>query len=358
MKSYNEVANDVFRRRDEYVSRQRRREAVFHHVAATMSAAAVVLMVLLSAGTCYVVAASFGIIDDFLGIFSSRTGTPLSSGQEQYIENAVAKIGESVTCNGYTVTAQGAFTDGTVAYVLLDVEAPEGVAIEGLNIFFDTDAKEIIRGDNPDKYLDITGLQISTGSVADNDGKENTASVLIQISCVRLNGSDYSFADGYARYLVLTDIFDRAEEYPWDTATIAEGTWEFEILFNEVQEGEVELLTTPLHMQIQRITVTDYVDAVVSSIRLKGMGVVCYYTIDAGDIQEPGDFGNIQIVMKDGSVVYAYPRSATSVGNDTVGNKTFCCYYISEAPIVFVEVDYVTIGEDVIIPMPLDHSLE
>ena len=174
--------------------------------------------------------------------------------------------------------------------------APEGVAIDGLGIGFDTGAKEIIRGDNPEKLLNITGLSIAYIPVDDNDNKDNTASVLIQISCVRLNGSTYSFADGYSRYLELKDVHFYGDEYPYARTTISEGNWNFEIVFNEVQEGEVELLTAPIRTQIQRITVSDYVDATVSSIQLKGMGVMCYYTIDSDDIQEPGDFGDIQIV--------------------------------------------------------------
>lgn len=358
MKSYNEVANNVFRRRDEYERKQRHREVVYRRVSAAMSAIAIVVMLLFTVGTGYVLAASLGIIDDFLGIFKNRTDAPLSTNQQQFLEDAVAEIGESISCNGYTVTAQGAFTDGTVAYVLVDVEAPEGVAIDGLGIGFDTGAKEIIRGDNPEKLLNITGLSIAYIPVEDHDGKENTTSVLIQISCVRLKGSTYSFADGYSRYLELEDIHFYGDEYPYARTTISEGNWNFEIVFNEVQEGEVELLTAPIRMQIQRITVTDYVDATIHSIRLKGMGVMCYYTIDAEDVQEPGDFGDVRIVMKDGRVVNAYPKSATVVENGTPGKTTFCCYYITQAPVIFEEVDHIVIGEDVVIPMPQDYSAE
>ena len=352
MKSYNEVANDVFRRRDEYERKQCHREVIYRRVSTAMSAVAIVVMLLFTVGTGYVLAASVGIIDDFLGIFRNRTDAPLSTNQQQFLEDAVAEIGESISCNGYTVTAQGAFTDGTVAYVLVDVEAPEGVAIDGLGIGFDTGAKEIIRGDNPDKLLNITGLSIAYIPVEDHDEKENTTSVLIQISCVRLNGSTYSFADGYSRYLELEDIHFFGDEYPYTRTTISEGSWNFELVFNEVQEGEVELLAAPIHMQIQRITVTDYVDATIHSIRLKGMGVMCYYTIDAEDVQEPGDFGDVQIVMKDGRVVNAYPKSATAVENGTPGNTVFCCYYITQAPVIFEDVDHVMIGENYTVSFP------
>lgn len=358
MKSYEEIARNVFRRRKEYEQKQREREAALRRVTTALSAVMIAVMILFSAGTCYVLATSLNIFDDFLGIFTNRANAPLSDNQEQFIEGAVAEIGERVTCNGYTVTAKGAFTDGTVAYVLLDVIAPEGVNIDDLAVAFHTEAKEIIRGENPDKHLNITGLGITSIPIADNDGKANTTSVLIEISCVRLNGSVYSFADGYARYLELRDLHYYLDEYPYSYTTISDGTWKFEIMFNAVHEGEVELLTAPMRMQIQRMTVTDYVDATISSIRLKGMGVIFYFTIDADDIQEAGDFGEVQIVMKDGSVVNAYPETAARVENGDSGNAVFCCYYITQAPIIFEEVDHVIVGEKESIQMPQDYVVE
>lgn len=358
MKHYEEIAQNVFRRRDEYEQKQRKREVVLRRITTAASAVAIAVMLLFSVGTCYVLAASLDIFDDFLGIFTSRTNAPLSERQEQFIEGAVAEVGESVTCNGYTVTAKGAFTDGTVAYVLLDVTAPDGVCIDDLAAAFDTEAKEIVRGDNPDEHLNITGLGITNIPIADHDGKENTTSVLIEISCVRLDGSTYSFADGYARYLELGDLHYYSDAYPYSRTTISEGTWKFEIMFNSIHEGEVELLTAPMRKQIQRITVTDYVDATISSIRLKGMGVIFYFTIDDNDIQEAGDFGVVQIAMKDGSVVDAYPETAGRVKIRDDGNAVFCCYYITQAPIIFEEVDHVIVDETEIIPMPQDYVVE
>lgn len=109
MKSYNEVAHDVFRRRDEYERTHHHKKAVYRRISV-----AIVTMLLFSVGTCYAIAASMGIIDDFLGIFSNRIDTPLTTDQQQFLEDAVAEIGERVSCNGYTVTVQGTFTDGTV----------------------------------------------------------------------------------------------------------------------------------------------------------------------------------------------------------------------------------------------------
>lgn len=352
MKSYHEVARDVFRRRDEMEREKRRREAICRRVSAAMSAVAVVVMLLLSAGTCYVLAAGVGIIEDFLHIFGERADAPLSDGQKQYLEEGAAMLGESVTSGGYTVTAKGAFTDGTVALVLLDVEAPEGVVIDGIGVGFEVGAKEIVRGENTEKYLNITGLSITQIPMEDYDGKDNTASLLLQISCVRLPGSAYTFADGYLRYLELEDLHDYMEGYPYSRRTIAEGSWRFQLLFTETQAGEIELLEAPIRMPIRRAVASGYADATVSSIRLKGLGATIYYTVDGEDPQEAGDFGDVQIVMKDGSIVNAYPKAAVTVANGTPGHTTFCNSYIAGAPIVFDEVDHMIIGEELIVSVP------
>lgn len=351
MKNYHEVAQDVFRRRDAYEEKKWHKEIALRCISAVMSAVAAVMMILCTAGTCYVLAASVGAIDDFLGIFQGRNNQQLSPGQQSYIQAGVAEIGESVSCDGYTVTAEGAITDGTVAYILLDVEGPEGAAIDGLGVGFHTAAKEIVRGDNPEKLLNIDGLSMTYIPIADHDGNDRTTSVLLQISCIRLNGSTYSFADGYARYLELSEIHYYMDEYPYSCEVIAEGNWNFEIMFAQTHADEVELLTAPICMPMQRTMTADYVDTTISSIRMKGLGIDFYYTIDADDVQEPGDFGDVQVVMKDGNIVNVYPKSGLSVDNGETGNAVFSCSYIAQAPIAIQDVDYVMIGDDTVIPV-------
>jgi len=55
-------------------------------------------------------------------------------------------------------------------------------------------------------------------------------------------------------------------------------------------------------------------------------------------VKEAIDFGKIQIVMKDGSVVNAYPRSAVS------GSVS----YVYDAPVLFSEVEHLIINDQII----------
>ena len=71
MKSYNEVADNVFRRRDEHVAMQRRRAVAGRRFSTAMAAIAIVLVFVTTVGTSYVLAVNAGFIDDFLGIWEA-----------------------------------------------------------------------------------------------------------------------------------------------------------------------------------------------------------------------------------------------------------------------------------------------
>ena len=71
MKSYNEVANDVFRRRDEHMAMQHSIAVVRRRFSIAMSAIAIVLVFVTTVGTSYALAVSAGFIDDFLGIWKT-----------------------------------------------------------------------------------------------------------------------------------------------------------------------------------------------------------------------------------------------------------------------------------------------
>ena len=122
MKNSKEVANNVLRRRDAYQESKRKKEIFFQRITTSMTAAGLVVCMVFCLGVGYVFAAAFGVIDDFLGFFEKRNGSALSEKQQQYVEQACAEIGESVTYDGVTVTVQGAITDGKTYYIYLEKE--------------------------------------------------------------------------------------------------------------------------------------------------------------------------------------------------------------------------------------------
>lgn len=347
MKSVDKIANSVFQRRDEYVARRKRRQMIFRRISVVIPVCLIVVLMLTTFGTCYAFAVSFGVADDYLNFFKGQSGIELSVAQQK--EEAVAEVGESITCNGVTVTAKSAYADGSMAYVLVDVEAPETVSIDTLQgLGFDFAGRELVRGENPERFLNINDLRVEFKKVPDYDKMENTASFMIRVDSIRLPGSKFSFADGYTRTLILDTLSAYKETYPYSKYTIADGTWKFNIDFVDVSQGEVELLSNPVQMRAVRSCSNDCMTAIVKSISVGSLGLTLDYDVKAGEMPEPGDFGPIKIQLKDGTVIAAHLGMSTSLGNEYGSDYT--CSYIAESPIIFSDVDCVIINDEVKIP--------
>ena len=171
--------------------------------------------------------------------------------------------------------------------------------------------------------------------------------MLIQITTVNLPGSEFSFADGYYRYLRLDEIFYHQEEYPYTKQLVAQGNWEFKFLFSDVGSDSVELLDTPIQFEVRRSASSGTLLATVHSISVRGFSVVFHHSITS-DLAEPGDFGDVQVVLKDGTVIRTTMKSAQMTGSST----EFATSYVASVPIVCSEVDHILVDGTVTIPMP------
>lgn len=345
MKDYKEVASDVFRRRDAHEAKVRHREKVFRRVTTTLSTIAIIICCVMTIGVGYVFAAGLGIIDDFLGFFENQSGTQLSENQATYIGEHMADIGESVTADGFTVTVKGALTDGTTAYILVDLVGPEGIDLETISPGFDLTMKGLC-------YEDQHGIG-SVGAtfwhLEDNDGKSNTVSMNIEYNVYAMLGSNFTLADGRKRTMHLADIWYVEDEYPYSMCHVAEGPWVFNFAFTAVNDEEVELLTAPITGSYSQIS-GKQVDAVIHSVLMKGLSATVYYTISPDEVQEAGDFGVLRFVMKDGTEICAYPSKAGQTAQiedgDLVPNtSSHYCTYVFEEPINYEDVEMLHIGE-------------
>ena len=338
MKNSKEVASNVLRRRDAYHEKKRRNEVVFQRVTTSLTAVGLVVCLVFCLGVGYVFAAAFGVIDDFLGFFEKRNGSALSEKQQQYVEQACAEIGESVTYDGVTVTVQGAITDGKTYYIYLDIVAPEDVSLEALN-GHGLGFTRTLRSENPYRH-DVSSVSGGCIPIEDYDGKSNTISMILQTTVMVPNHSDFSFSDGYERTLYLENLSAYSDKYPFEQYTIAEGLWSFRFTFAQAAENDqpiMEVLAAPVICQGKRLSGESF-SVSVDSIKLNALGATLYYSYVPGDVREAIDFGRIQIVMKDGSVVNAHPRSAVS------GSVS----YVYDAPVLFSEVEHLMINDQII----------
>ena len=285
--------------------------------------------------TGYATATSLGIDDALKDFFRERQKAPLSDSQENYVGDHAAAIGESVTCNGVTVTVGGAISDGTTMYILLNIRAEEGLRIEELPLGFDMEMKKL-RAEGEENDL-VGSVSTSCIPIADDDGQENTASMLMEYRVYPPLGSTFSFADGRSRTLQLRDLHYYAKEYPYDRKTVAEGLWEYEIVLTAPEGQETELLAAPVAGSYTQIS-GNSVDATIHSIRAKGLSVTVYYTLAADAVQEAGDFGVLRFTMQDGTVVPAYPEKAGQTvrienGDLMMGTECHYCTYAFAAPV-------------------------
>lgn len=335
MKSPEEMAQVAFSRREAYKKEKEEREYRRETFCRRASAITMAVLCVVVLGVGGVLAATLDLGDLFQSFFSIRQGSSLSKNQTTYIEEHIADIGESVTQDGYTVTLKGALTDGTTAHILVDIIAPEGQNIESIEPGFYLDICNMVQEGQEDAH--IYSVSTTFYSIPDNDGKENTRTVLMLYN---IYGSNFSLADGRKRDLYLSDIWYVENEYPYTFNIVTEGPWHFEFAFDAVDDREVELLKAPIHSSYTQIS-GELVNAKITSFLMKGLSATIHYTLTPGAVQEAGDFGAIKFVMKDGSVYNAYPKKA---GQTT--NNCHYCTYVFEAPISIEDVVSVYIGEN------------
>jgi len=335
MKSAEEMTRDVLLRRDQYRAERACRARRQKKLSAVL---AVLLLAVGITGVGYAAADSPDIRAFFRSIFTAGQDTVLSERQGDYLAERTAAVGDSVTQNGYTVTLEGALADGPAAYLLLNITAPENVRLEGRKLGMDAEFEGLRQAGQEDAF--IGSVTASCTPIEDHDGMGHTASLLLRYQVETFGENGFSFADGRARTLRLQNLRYWKEEYPWDAVTVAEETWEFEVEFASADTESEELLCEPVSASYCRIS-GDPVDAVIGSVELNGLHVRVYYDIAPDEVQEAGDFGILEFVRTDGSLICAYPERAgenISIEDGVPVRDGFYCAYTLESPLFAEEI--------------------
>ena len=345
MKDYHEVAENVFRRRDEYEAQKAARRQNWQKVTTALSAFAIVMVFLFTAGTCYVFAVGLGIVEDTFGIYDKYFTVAITQKQQDAVKSAAVSIGETVTSDGVSVTAQSAFTDGTTALIHLKIVAPEHIDLDLYGLNFDVDFGGIVRGDNPNHPLGSHDGGVSQAPRDDLDGLKNTQEMLIRVNTFRSPGYNFSFADGYDRYVMLEGLYAYEPDFPYTRYQISDGTWNFKVCFDDsFSNSEKEMLDAPITMKCRRALYKVWQTATIHSVVVKGLGVTLRYTYDAGAVQEPGDFAlTIKVVLTDGTIIDVHGKSGSKEDNGE-----FVSNFLADAPILVEDIAYIQIGDTII----------
>lgn len=284
----------------------------------------------------------------FATYFQQEHFAELSDGQRNYIEqNVQPSVAQPIVTeaeNGYSVSVGSALTDGKIAYITIDIRAPEGVNLEGGDIRFLENPLLIPEpadglvlapdGSSPDAMCDYA-------TVDDGDGLPNTASLMFKV-IPSVESEDVMPFDGSIHWTMHAEGFEKAvfdtEKMDFEYTPLAEGVWDFDLTFQSIDTRKVELVTEPIPVMTSNLLRNEYIhENQITSFTLSGLSYEMKLTqpeID-GEIQDVGDAA---IVMKDGSQ-YTLLRLSAHPGS-------------MAAPIVLDEVDYILLSNGVKLQAP------
>ena len=279
------------------------------------------------------VMASAAVRNWFVSYFSSEKKSTLSQGQMEFIEENVQDIGQKQTCNGYTVELKSVLTDGYNMFISLGITAPEGVYLDRtVKEGYNPEAPVLWLGKNSKFEIGNRGSSRTWKMSDDGDGNPNTHNIVYLMSTdneaftkgdtVKIHiedlymeytneayGIELEEKYGYPPKLGL--ITDSEAEKLYPVELLAEGAWDFEIRFEEINTPFVEMVDQPVDYVLEYETPDGKVTktAKIVSVRLSAIGALCTY--EAGEDAPDGIGGDI--IMKDGTSI--------SLAGNTVGSS-------------------------------------
>lgn len=324
----------------------------------------------------------------FQQIFSSRSETPLSSDQIQYIQNNEQIVGQSQTINDWTVELKSTICDGSTGYLVFQITAPNDVNLEQYLNPPTVDDKRLSMGNySANNKAGYSYAIASIGTVdteqnywyldsgdwiTDQDGQPNTVLFCMIIRCEKIDpskpllledpfGKDVSFRirlmgitleytnlelqkeieEKYAGQDYIVDGEEAAGLFCSDILTDEE--WYFDVTFAPDNQF-VELITKPVSTQAKvwryadekQWKVKDSLEEVqISSFRITPLGATVSY------IPKPDAVGISSKLGEDG--IYAIMKDGSRVKLDFTGNSDAVLQ--AETPIVLSQLDYILLED-------------
>lgn len=287
--------------------------------------AAIIALMLFLMGCAYHV---FSETDWFKSFFSNRTEMPLSENQELYIDENTKEVGQSVTVDGYTLTIVSAIADSRNAYIKLILQGPPDTALDADAYWYknrpttegDGWEKNFYKIDEPDAIYGTGTWQMV------DDGDPNDNSVTIMYAINQTVNSDLNFFEPNKAYrLHITDLEGYYSEENRSVVLAKDGVWDFDIVFDSINDDSIELISTPVLLTYNDISAT------ITSFELQTMSAKAIFS---GNDNEKSIicFTDSSVVLKDGTRIGISPRTFGPTGEAS---------FVLDAPIVLSEVDYV-----------------
>ena len=332
----------------------------------------------------------------FPQFFAQNSDAPLSDAQIDYISENEQLINESQTQNEWTVELRSAIQDGTTAYIIIGITAPEDVCLtrDPNNPYESfTPGNGGMTGGlagAPDIVTASPGVvwnQLSFQWEEDGDGLDNTKNMVLQIYADLERSTTDPFGPEAEYYIHIENIVReyRDEAYHQEllngkykgqteimftheetvrlnrAEVLAEGIWDFTVTFPAdpaADDGSqpIELLTQPMTTRANIFRkigpgIEDYIDVdddvTLISVLLRPLTLTLYYEDCNGGptFTRTPEYPDRRVyaVMKDGSRIELQPYGGSGEG-----------YVILEAqtPIVAAETDHILLSDGTKLPVP------
>lgn len=267
-----------------------------------LTVAALIAALLLLAGCGYMVLSG---TQWFGSYFRGQKKQPLSQGQKDLIAGSTTEFDQSVTVDGYTVTLEYAIAEARVAYLKLRLDGPK--KMNDWTYFY---SPRLENGQGFEQYFYKKGgtpLEPSGygGSHWDIQASGRALSILIRMDQSN-NPNNPSFEAGVPYILHLANLTDDVGE---DPALLSKGPWDFEIVFDHLNDDTLELVTEPIHVSMSGVELE------LTSLKLRTMGAEMTFVPEKpDDIRTMAVLAKSHVILKDGTSVILQPTDFAPKG--------------------------------------------
>lgn len=304
----------------------------------------------------------------FGDVFSQGGGNSLSQGQMDAIDQLVqtfqgqdGSIPAAAADNGATITPIAALADENIYYLRLRVEAPVGTALPDLDMDRDNAVYQLFGPEGEDHLTlepaqeaypaDAFGYQLDFRALPDSAPNDNIKEFIVQFT--NLSEDGIALNDGVSKLLTIRGLWIQDSNKGY--TPVFTGTFAFDIGLN-FQSQAIQLPAEGLTWRHDLLDYTNTLQAMTLSPLSLSYRVDC--TMPEND-SIGAQLGDLEIVLKDGSVFYSEVNSAEDdevlasyirergITLPLTGEPTgvFENYIVFEEPLDLSQVDYVQYGE-------------
>lgn len=242
----------------------------------------------------------------------------ISENQRELLEQGMVAIGQSVTCNGYTVTLDSAISDGYRSFLKFQVLAPDGMSLDRTR--YELNGKSQISSiDGAQIEFAIKG--VSGDTLPDLTESDNVAEILYKFSTTPDANNAEKIRMGTTWRIDITSlaeytIRESGSEQYYDPNKTISGEWSFCFSFDEntLLAEEQEILEQPIYCLGKR-TLWEHGFPVVIKIvsyKIRAFGATLCFEKPLTGVWEGVELGPVLIFLKDGTAIEGRYRSGLS----------------------------------------------